>query len=532
VSATEVPGALEGQPVHSDAGLAHESMSQLEVMAQSVAGIAPSAVMATGPALIVVSAGKGAWLSYLAAMVLVVLIGLCVAQFGRRFASSGSLYGYVARGIGPTGAFAAGWGLVIGYAFIAMIGVVGTGIYLASFLSSLGVPAQSTVAVVIILVVATVAAATFAIAGIQISTRLGLVLEVISVTAVLVVLITVLARHGLGGGSSQLRLSGSSFNGVTFGIVLATLGFVGFESAASLGAEARAPHKAIPRAVLGSAVLVGVLYVFACFSSVIGFGSTEALSGSAAPISDLAHGNGLGSFAWIVDLGVTASFFAVAIASINAASRVLYTMGEESVLPRALGRAHPRHKTPSVAISVIAPVIGLVPVLMVATGVTPLNVYAYTGTIGTFGYMLAYVLMAAALPFFRWRRREASVPATVLAVVVVAALVYVFYKNVIPVPDYPYNLFPWIFFALMVLGLAWYAVVRVRRPQVAAEVGSTEEEPVPPGTLAPHHHLHGHGSAVPHQPPGRHAARGDGPVSVGDGGLRGEVAGETPDHRS
>jgi hypothetical protein len=140
--------------------------------------------------------------------------------------------------------------------------------------------------------------------------------------------------------------------------------------------------------------------------------------------------------------------------------------------------------------------------------------------------------MAAALPFFRWRRREASVPATVLAVVVVAALVYVFYKNVIPVPDYPYNLFPWIFFALMVLGLAWYAVVRVRRPQVAAEVGSTEEEPVPPGTLAPHHHLHGHGSAVPHQPTGRHAARGDGPVSVGDGGLRGEVAGETPDHRS
>jgi amino acid transporter len=82
---------LGGQPVHSDRGLAHDSMTQLEVLAQSVAAIAPSAVMATGPALIVLYAGQGAWISYLAAIVVVVLIGLCVAQFGRRFASSGSL---------------------------------------------------------------------------------------------------------------------------------------------------------------------------------------------------------------------------------------------------------------------------------------------------------------------------------------------------------------------------------------------------------------------------------------------------------
>ena len=101
VSTEAVEPPLGGQPVQSDRGLAHDSMSQLEVMAQSVAAIAPSAVMATGPALIVLYAGEGAWLSYLAAIVVVVLIGLCVAQFGRRFASSGSLYSYVARGLGP-----------------------------------------------------------------------------------------------------------------------------------------------------------------------------------------------------------------------------------------------------------------------------------------------------------------------------------------------------------------------------------------------------------------------------------------------
>jgi hypothetical protein len=61
----------------------------------------------------------------------------------------------------------------------------------------------------------------------------------------------------------------------------------------------------------------------------------------------------------------------------------------------------------------------------------------------------------------------------------------VFYKNVIPVPEYPLNLLLPIFVAALVLGMAWYFVVRTRRPDVLAEVGSTEEEPVPPAGAGP-----------------------------------------------
>ena len=479
--------AAEDRPaVHSDRGLAHESMSQVEVLAQSVAGIAPSAVMATGPALIVLFAGPGAWLSYVAATIVVVLVGMVVAQFARRFASSGSLYSYVARGLGPTGAFATGWSLVIGYICIAMLGVTLIGPFIGSFLGLIGLPAASSnTAYIVITALTAVAAAAFAIIGIKISTRVGLVLEVISVAAVLLVLVVVVARGGDSAAPSLFDLSGTSFDGITYGIVLAVLGFVGFESAASLGAEARDPHRSIPRAVIGSAVLVGLLYVFASIASVSGFGGVEALSGSAAPVSELATRYGLGSIVWIVDLGVAASFFAVAIASINAASRVLYTMGEEDVLPAALGRAHHRYKTPHVAIAVIAPIIGLVPVLLMIPGRGPFDVYAIVGTVGTFGYMVGYLLMAVALPFFLRRRGEGNPLSTVLSVVVVAALLYVFYKNVVPVPEYPLNLLLPIFTGLLVLGMAWYFVVRARRPEVLAEVGSTEEEPVAPqGTPA------------------------------------------------
>ena len=475
--------AVQPHAVQSDTGLAHGSMSQIDVMAQSVAAIAPSAAAATTPALIAIYAGHGTWISYVAATVVVLLVGLVATKFGRRFASSGSLYSYVARGLGPSGAFAAGWGLVIGYTCISMIGVVGTSIYFWSFLGTIGLTVTGTFAVCVMLAVAGVAAAAFAIIGIKISTRVGLVLEIISVTAVGIVLITVLVKNGFTGEVSQFTLEGLSFDGVTFGIVLGVLGFVGFESAASLGAEARDPHRAIPRAVLGSAVLVGILYVVAAYTMVVGFGTPEALTESGAPISDLAERNGLGSIAWIVDLGVMASFFAVTIACINASSRILYTMGEEDILPRTLGQAHRSYRTPHIAIAVVAPVMIIVPIVMVASGVELLNVIGYTGTIGTFGYMLGYLLMAIALPFFLRRRNEANPLSTVLAVVVVAVLLYVFWKNVYPVPDYPFNLMPWIFLGLVALGMAWYATVRIRNPEVLREVGMMEEEPIRPGAV-------------------------------------------------
>jgi hypothetical protein len=86
---------------------------------------------------------------------------------------------------------------------------------------------------------------------------------------------------------------------------------------------------------------------------------------------------------------------------------------------------------------------------------------------------------------FLRRRTELRGASVALAVVVVLALLYVFYKNVVPVPPSPYNRLPWIFLGVLLAGLVWYLVVRVRTPEVADEVGSVEEEPVPPHGLDP-----------------------------------------------
>lgn len=458
----------------TDTGLARQTMGPVEVLAQSIAAIAPSAVMATGPALVVLSAGNGTWLSYVLGAITVVLIGLCVVQYGARVASTGSLYSYVAKSLGPGPAFAAGWGLVIGYTFIAIVGVAGVGIYGTALLDAIGVDATPKPAQVLLYVLAAAAAAGLAIAGIRISTRLGLLLEVLSVSAILVLMVVVLGREGVSDGA-QAHLTGTTSNGVTFGVVLAVLGFVGFESAAALGAEARDPHRAIPRAVLSSAVIVGLMYVFAAFVTLKGLGA-EGLSNSAAPMDDLAKVAHLSGFRYVIDAGVAMSFFAVIVASINAAARVLYTMAHEQVLHALLRRTHATHRTPHVAILALVPVILLVPAGMLVYGTTPFNIYAYTGTLGTFGYLTAYLLMAIGMPVFTRTRGFGRGYHWVLAAAAVAAVVYVVYKNLVPVPPSPYDVLPYLYLALLLVGVGGYAVLRVVAPHRARLVGTFEEE--------------------------------------------------------
>jgi amino acid transporter len=63
-----------------------------------------------------------------------------------------------------------------------------------------------------------------------------------------------------------------TFEGTFKGMVFAILAFIGFEAAAPLGEEARNPRRTIPRAVIGSALIVGLFYVFSSYAWVMGTG--------------------------------------------------------------------------------------------------------------------------------------------------------------------------------------------------------------------------------------------------------------------
>ena len=86
------------QSVH---GLKRECLSYPEVLAQSVAVLAPTTVPAAVLGLIFAKAGNGTWLSFLLGMIGLVFVSFNINQFARRSASPGSLYTYIVKGLGP-----------------------------------------------------------------------------------------------------------------------------------------------------------------------------------------------------------------------------------------------------------------------------------------------------------------------------------------------------------------------------------------------------------------------------------------------
>ena len=465
--------------------LRRNTLSMPEVLAQSVANMAPSAAMALLPLLVFLSAGNGTWVSFVIATVLMVCVGYCATQFAKRMNSAGSFYVWVTRGLGAGAGHAAGWGLQLGYLCTGMATVFGFGIFGGDFLSRFGLPGQSPWFQVLLYLVDFLLPAAVAIRDVRLSVRTNLTLESISILIILFLCVAVWVHRGGSVDGAQFTLQGVSAGGVFVGVVLAIFAFVGFESAGSLGLEAREPYRMIGRAILYSALLVGIFYVVVSYSQVFGFQGTQpGFAKSQAPLPDLAGIVGVGFLAPVIDLGIVASMFACTLACINAASRMAFTMTHDGMGVAHLGRAHERHMTPHVAIWVVAVPMALVPLVLVLAGRNPVEATGWAGTVATFGFMLAYALVSVAAPVFLTRVGQGS--PVVVAVGAVGALVmaFVFWASWLP-QLIPGGLFPalsgvvawlpYVFFAWVLVGLAWYLIVRSRSPEVARMVGTRFE---------------------------------------------------------
>lgn len=468
-------------------------LSMPEVLAQSVANAAPSAAMALLPLLVFLNAGNGTWLSFVIAVILMACVAYCAVQFAKRMNSAGSFYIWVTRGLGPGAGHAAGWGLQLGYIATGMATVLGFGIFggdlLHRIFPSLVPDSLNPWLQAVLYTIDVGLALTLAITDIQLSARTSLTLESISVTAILILVVSVWVVRGPID-MKQFSFSGVVPGGIVVGVVLAIFAFVGFESAGSLGLEAKNPYRNVGRAILGSALFVGILYVLVSYSQVLGFQPTNGgYAKSSAPMPDLAALIGLGWLSYVISAGITISVFACTLACINASARIALTMAHDGMGVPALARVSRSHHTPHVAMWTVAIPMLIVPWLIVAAKQSPIDGTGWAGTIATFGFMLGYALVALAAPIFLGRINQRSVAVWVVGIVGLVAMAIVFYANWLPqtikVPGLPSLTFPslsgvyvWLpygFMAWVAIGLVWYWVVRSRTPHVASALGSRYE---------------------------------------------------------
>jgi amino acid transporter len=444
------------------------ALSLMEMVGQSLAAIGPTLTPALNITVVVGLAGLGCWLSYLLGTVGVVIVAASVGILATRHPEAGSYFVYVGRSFGPFTGALAGWAMISAYIFTAVAVSFSFVIFLGDLLATLHVELALLPKCLLMLVfIGTVSFAAYR--DVKLSSRAGLVMEIISLSIIVAITAVFVRARGTMVDPAQLDFKSLSYGGVFSALPFVIFSFVGFESSATLAKESANPRRNIPLSVIGCAAFAGIFFTVMSYLMVFGIGDDVAMLGkSSAPFGDVAMKAGLGWASSIVYFAALISVFACALASINAASRLLFSMGKYQFLHRSMGLVHDTHRTPHRAVLVCGAAVAFICLSMVPAGF--LDAFGYAGTFASFGFVVVYLALCIVAPIDLNKSREMKPMHVILGLAGTALMLFVIVGSVYPIPPYPYDILPYVFFAYMAAGAVWFAVLKFKSPDTLAGI--------------------------------------------------------------
>src|SRR5215212_4563837 len=386
--------------------LRERSIGLPHALFQSITHMAPGAAIAFSILFSIQFAGPALPLSVLLALVACVLVASSIGQLAQKIPSAGGLYSYVTHGLGPVP------GYFVGLLFLCFEPLVAPLLFLIFAWATtdvvrtdLGWDYSGQWWIWVALAAAIVGFLTYR--DVRLSTQAGVILGIFEIAVFAALAIWMLLSNA---GDLTLQTfnptnaEAGTFNGVFKGMVFAILAFIGFEAAAPMGEEARNPRRTVPRAVVLSCISIGLFYVLCSYAWVIGTGFGNF---TADTLAEANPWRTLGTIFWssgwvLIFFAIVNSALANANAAVNAATRVVYAMGRNGVLPRAFARTHPVHKTPHVAIGTQA-VFGLVLALLMGWKWGPLTAFSIISYALTSLVIIVYISLCIST-FVLYRR--------------------------------------------------------------------------------------------------------------------------------
>ena len=141
----------------------------------------------------------------------------------------------------------------------------------------------------------------------------------------------------------------------------------------------------------------GTYFIIGSYVYILGFDKMGIdITESAAPLNDLAKGAGVSFLRYVIDLGIAIGFIAVTVAALTAVSRILFNMSREGLVPRALGEVDETHRVPKTTLLVVGVFVTVTVVVSQIAGLTPVDILGYYGSIATYGFIVAYLVVSLA----------------------------------------------------------------------------------------------------------------------------------------
>lgn len=326
-------------------------------------------------------------LVYLVAAVIMGLSALSYREMALRFPVAGSVYGYTRLSTNRFTGFVAGWLILLDYILMPALLTILSAVALAHILP--GIPPAVFAALFV------GASLLMNLRGLEITTRVGLVLLAIQLVVIALFVGFVLAAAA--SGRIELTLNAlwrpeASLGGVLSAVSIAALSYLGFDAVSTLNEEARGGGRAVG---LATSVLLGLITALFCVqlwaASVVtnatgfgpGTGTTRAFYAAVDAVAP----------AWFIPVFTLANaliaIFACLVVAHAASSRLLFAMARDRVLPGVLATTN-RRGVPQAASLVIGGV------ALVVSTVFAEQAELMTSLV-TFGALSSYVMLHAAV---------------------------------------------------------------------------------------------------------------------------------------
>lgn len=360
---------------------------------------------------IIAEVTKGASPSaYLVALVAMTLTAASYGKLAAAYPVAGSAYTYARRTIDSRVGFLVGWAVLLDYVFLPFVIWLFGGVYLQAKFPD--VPFW--IWIVLFIVATTV----INLLGIKVADKANYMLMVFQILVIVLFvglsLAHVFGQDGAGGwfSANPFTGDGATFDSITSGAAIAAYSFLGFDAVTTLTEETIDARKTIPRAIMLTALIGGAIFIVVAYvTQLVHSGGVFADSASAA--FDIAEEIGGTLFGSVFLAGVVLAQFSSGISAQASASRLMYAMGRDRVLPHSFfGFVHEKYRTPALNIIAIG-VIGLLALKFdPATSTSFIN----------FGAFLAFTMVNISVIAFFLRNRGGKTPLNPLTFVAVPAL--------------------------------------------------------------------------------------------------------------
>ncbi|MEF8855799.1 MAG: amino acid permease [Haloplanus sp.] len=344
------------------------------------------------PRTAISQAGSFAVVAFVLGGGIALLTALSASELGTAMPRSGGAYYYVNHALGPLFGSIAGWANWLGLAFASAFYMVGFGQYIQQIFGITGTIGMGPIALDPVKVIALAGAVFFIGVNYVGAKETGRLQNIIVI--VLVGILAVFTAYG------ALRADPANLPPTaTFSDTMAVTGiifvsYLGFVQITSVAEEIKDPGRNLPRAVIGSVLLVTVIYalVLVTMAAAVERGFIDALPTEQIAVVEVARLllGPAGAIAML--LGGLLATASSANASILASSRINFAMGRDGLVSESLNEIHPRFATPYRSIAVTGALI----VLFIAAGTVET-----LAAMGSVLHLLIYALLNVALIVMR-----------------------------------------------------------------------------------------------------------------------------------